>query len=84
MTNEESAAQRRKLDRDMDRLERVLKKIVDAPRKTKRQLEEDERWRKFLKESERRQAEIKEIAARSDAQIKALAEEIQRRNARRA
>lgn len=73
------AAERRKLDRDMDRLERVLKRMVKAPRQTKRQLEHEERWREFKKSSEKWFAEFKEISARSDAKIKALREDMQKR-----
>ena len=83
MTNEESSEKRRKLDRDMDRLERVLKKMIEAPRKTQWQLREDARRKEFNLSCDRICDEIKVIAARSDAKIKALAEEMQRRNARR-
>lgn len=76
------AEERRRLDRDMDRLERILKKMVEAPRQTKRQFEHDERWRAFRNSSEKWFAEIKEVGARSDAKIKALVEEMQRRNTR--
>lgn len=75
-----TARERRKLDRDMNRLERALRKLADAPRETKRQLEECERWNQFKESTERQHAEIREIGARSDAKIKALAEEMQRRN----
>jgi len=76
------ASERLKLDRDMNRLERALGKLANAPKETKRQREEAERWNQFKEGTERRQAEIKEIAARSDAKIKALVEEMQRRNTR--
>lgn len=76
------AAERRKLDRDMNRIERALKKLANAPRQTKRQLEEGRRWNEFKESFEKQQAEIRKIAARSDAKIKALAEEMQRRNTR--
>jgi len=65
-----------------NRLERALGKLANAPKETKRQREEAERWNQFKEGTERRQAEIKEIAARSDAKIKALVEEMQRRNTR--
>ena len=74
------ARNRRKLDRDMNRLERVLTKLASAPKERKRQLEENGRRNQFKQSFERRQAEIREIAARSDAKIKALVEEMQRRN----
>ncbi len=73
----QTATERRKLDRDMNRLERVLRKVAGAPKK-----EDDARWNQFKESSEKRQAEIKEFAARSDAKVKALAEEMQRRNPR--
>lgn len=74
--------ERRRLDRDMNRLERVLRKLADTPKETKRQLKEDERWNQFKESAEKRQAEIRKIGARSDAKIKALVEEMQRRNTR--
>lgn len=70
----EETAESRKLNRDMDRLERVLKKIVAAPRKKSRfdppRVESEQA-------NEQRQAEIREIRARSDAKLKALMEELQ-------
>jgi hypothetical protein len=77
-----AATERRKLDRDMNRLERALRKLAYAPKETKRQLEECERWNQFKESTERRHAEIREIGARSDVKIKALLEEMQRRNTR--
>lgn len=79
---EKVAAERRKLDRDMNRIERALRKLSDAPREAKRQIEEGRRWNEFKESFEKQQAEIRMIAARSDAKIKALAEESQRRNTR--
>jgi len=70
----EETAESRKLNRDMDRLERVLKKIVTAPRaKTRRS---DHRRIESEKAYEQRQAEIREIRARSDAKLKGLMEEL--------
>ena len=77
-----TARERRKLDRDMNRLERVLRKLACASEERKQQLEEDARRNQFKESAERRQAEIREFAARSDAKIKALVEEMQRRNTR--
>ena len=76
---------RRKLDRDMDRLERVLKRAVGAdPRARERRREEDERWREFARQSRKRFAEISAFAARSDQKLKALMDDIQNaRNKRR-
>ena len=74
--------ERRKLDRDMNRIERVLRKIASAPKERKRHLEGDARRNQFKERAERQHAEIKEIAARSDTKIKALVEEMQRRNTR--
>ena len=82
-TSAKLVAERQKLDRDMDRIERALKNLIDVPKKTKRQLEEDRRWQEFKKTCERRRSKIKEIGARTDAKIKALAAEIQGRNAQR-
>lgn len=70
----EETAERRKLNRDMDRLERVLKKIVSAPRAEKsrraqRRIESEKAY-------EQRRAEIREIRERSDAKLKALMEEL--------
>ena len=70
----EETAESRKLNRDMDRLERVLKKIVSAPRaKTTRP---DHRRVASEKTYEERWPEIREIRARSDAKLKALMEEL--------
>jgi hypothetical protein len=71
----EETAESRKLNRDMDRLERVLKKIVSAPRAEKSQ--SDQRRVETEKTYEQRRAEIREIGARSDAKLKALMEELQ-------
>jgi len=50
---------RRKLDRDMDRLERALKRIVEPnARERQRKHEEDKRWREFAEQSRKRFAEI--------------------------
>jgi hypothetical protein len=76
------ATERRKLDRDMNRIERALRRLADAPREPKRRLEEDRRWNEFKESFEKQHAEIRKIAARSDAKIKALVEEMQQRNAR--
>ena len=59
----------------MDRLERVLKKIVSAPRNEKSR--SDQRRIQSEKAYEQRRAEIREIRARSDAKLKALMEELQ-------
>ena len=77
-----AASERGKLDRDMNRIERALTKLVTAPREMNRQSKDDNRWHQFKESFEKRQAEIRENAARSDAKIKALAEETQRRNTR--
>jgi SMC interacting uncharacterized protein involved in chromosome segregation len=77
-----AAAERRKLDRDMNRIERALTKLVCAPSKTKREIEEGRRWNEFKETFEKQQAEIRNFAALSNAKIKALAEETQRRNKR--
>jgi hypothetical protein len=65
----------------MNRLERALTKLADAPTETKRQLQEYEHWNRFKESTERLHAEIREIGARSDVKIKALVEEMQKRNA---
>ncbi|SRR6266446_7016367 len=67
---------RRKLDRDMDRLERALERAVGAnPRARERMRKEDERRREFEWQLRERFAEIKEFAARSDQKLKALIDE---------
>jgi predicted nucleic acid-binding Zn-ribbon protein len=72
--------ERRKLDRDMNRIERALRKLADVPREPKRLPQEGRHWNEFKESFEKQHAEIREIAARSDAKIKALVEEMQRRN----
>ena len=71
----EETAQSRKLNRDMDRLERVLRKIVSAPKDRKSR--SDQRRVESEKAYEQRRAEIRENRARSDAKFKALTEELQ-------
>lgn len=70
----EETAERRKLNRDMDRLERVLKKIVTAPRTEKSR--SAQRRVEFEKACEQRRVEMREIGARSDAKLRALMEEL--------
>jgi hypothetical protein len=77
-----SAEERRKRDRDLDRLERALKKIVEAPLKSDKHLREDKYWREFREHCEKREAEIKEIKARYDAKINAMIDEMPRRASR--
>ena len=81
----QKAKERGKLDRDMDRIERVLERILKpAPRARERKRAEDRRWQEFERASKKRFAEISQIAARSDAKLKALIEDIQKdRNERR-
>ena len=71
----EETAESRKLNRDMDRLERVLKKIVSAPRTEKRR--SDQRQVETEKPYEQHRAEIGEIRARIDAKLKALMKKLQ-------
>lgn len=71
----EETAESRKLNRDMDRLERVLKKIVAAPRAEKSR--RAQRWVESEKAYEQRRAEIRGISERSDAKLKALMEQLQ-------
>lgn len=71
----EETAESRKLNRDMDRLERALKKIVSAPRAEESQ--SDQRRVETERAYEQRRAEIREIRARSDAKLRALMEELQ-------
>jgi hypothetical protein len=64
---------RRKLDRDMDRLERVLKRLLKPnARERQRKQAEDKRWREFKKQSSKRFAEISAFAAVSDQKLDAL------------
>lgn len=76
----EETAESRKLNRDMDRLERVLKKIVSAPRGDKSRA--NQRRVEFEKAYEQRQAEIREIRERRDAKLKALIEELHAKDER--
>jgi hypothetical protein len=66
----------RKLNRDMDRIERVLTKIVSTPKPKRSRF--DERRAESEKDFERRRAEIREIGARSDAKLKALRDALER------
>jgi len=78
--SEEVNESRRKLDRDMDRLERVLTRMLKPDHLTRqRMVEEDRGWQEFERASRERFARISEIAARSDAKIKALIEDVQRK-----
>lgn len=68
---------RRKLNRDMDRLERVLNRIVEAkPRDRQRKLEQDKRWREFEQRSRKHFTEISARGAASDQKLKALIDDI--------
>lgn len=71
----EETDESRKLNRDMDRLERVLEKIVAAPRAEKNR--SGQRRIETEKAYEQRRAEIREVRARSDAKLKALMEKLQ-------
>jgi len=51
-----------------------------APKEPRRQLDDGKRWNQFKESAERRHAEIREFGARSDAKIRALVEEMRRRN----
>jgi hypothetical protein len=80
----QKAKERRKLDRDMDRLERVLTRMLRPDPQARRQTgEEERRWRDFERASKKRFAEIKKIGARSDAKLKALIEEVQKNRSER-
>jgi predicted nucleic acid-binding Zn-ribbon protein len=76
------ARERRQLDRDMNRIERVLRRLADAPREPKRRPDEGRRSNEFKESFEKQHAQIRKFAARSDAKIKAIVEEMQRRNTR--
>ena len=83
--NEKVIESRRKLDRDLDRLERALKKCVEPdPQARQRMREEDKRWQEYLRASKERFAQISAIAARSDQKLKALIDDVRNdRNKRR-
>ena len=75
---------RRKLDRDMNRLERVLNRIVEAKtRDRQRKLEEDKRWRDFEAHSKEHSANISALGAASDQKLKALIDHIKNNSAQR-
>lgn len=87
-SSEKAIETRRKLDRDMERLERVLKRIVEPnTRERQRKHEEDqrwrERWREFDEQSRKRWAEISAFAAASDQKLKALIHDIRNDRAKR-
>jgi len=72
-SSEQDIETRRRLDRDMDRLERVLKRMVGPnARERQRKQAEDERWREFMEQSRKRFEEISAVAAVSDQKLKAL------------
>lgn len=82
-SSEEINESRRKLDRDMDRLERVLARMLKPDHLTRqRRVEEDRCWQEFERASRARFTRISKIAARSDAKIKALIEDVQRKTNR--
>ncbi len=75
--DEKEPEERRKLNRDMDRLERVLKRVVAPdPQARERKREEDKRWQEFVRRSRERSAEISAFAARSDQKLKTLIDDI--------
>ena len=77
--NEAEVAKRRKLDRDLDRIERALTACLYSEASRQRRRAERKRWREFTKESEKRAAEISAFAARSDEKLKALQDYIRNR-----
>jgi len=75
----QTADERRRLDRDMDRIERVLSRMLKTdPQTKKRKSENDRRWQEFEQLSKKRFEEIKVIGACTGAKIKALIEDIRR------
>ena len=75
--SEEVNESRRKLDRDMDRLERVLTRMLKPDSQArKRKQEEDRRWQEFERSCKERVAKISDIAARSDEKLKALMNDV--------
>ncbi len=61
----------------MDRLERVLKRVVATdPKALERKRQEDKRWQEFVQRSRERSAETSAFAARSDEKLKALIDDI--------
>ena len=87
----ETAIARRKLDRDMNRLERVLKRIVEPnDRELERKHEEgkrwqqfEEHWQEFAEQSRKRWAEISAFRAASDQKLKALIDDVRNGRAKR-
>ena len=65
------------LNRDMDRLERVLKRVeAPDPKVRERRREEDKRWEEFARRSRERSAEISALRARSDQKLKSLIDDV--------
>lgn len=73
----EETAERRKLDRDMDRLERALKKIVSAPMPKRHRADKPSESDTAL---EQQRAKTRAVRARSDAKLKALMEKPRRKS----
>lgn len=71
---------RRKLDRDMDRLERALNACLNSEAVRQRRRDERKRWQEFDKRFKECLAKSSALAARTDEKLKAMKEEMDRRN----
>jgi hypothetical protein len=70
---------RRKLDRDLDRIERALNACVNSEAARQQRRDERKRWQEFDKRFKERLADSSAFAARSDEKLKALKEEMDRK-----
>jgi uncharacterized membrane protein YccC len=76
-TDQAKEKARRKMDRDLNRIERALTNVLNSESGRQRLLDERKRWREFEEQSSKRFAEISAFAARSDKKLQALIEATQ-------
>jgi hypothetical protein len=77
LTSEQDEAEvkaRRKMDRDLNRIERALNAVLNSDAGLQRLRDDRKRWREFKKQSTKRFAEISAFAARSDSKVQSLFE----------
>jgi hypothetical protein len=80
--SDETAKARRKMDRDLDRIERALNACVNSEAARHRRRVERKRWQEFDKRLKGRLAEGSAFATGSEQKLKALREDLDRKEQR--
>jgi hypothetical protein len=76
--NEAEVAKRRKLDRDLDRIERALTACLYSEASRQRRRDERKRWREFEAQFRKRAEEAAAFAARFDKKLKTIKDDIRK------